>query len=443
MLPRGGWWQVTLLEVPLRCHSSCECSFAMGRRRVPELQVKVEVHAGEAPKAKGKPKVSTTSPAKIKAKRRGTVFASFCKIYFAKNVGGHQKLKEAALAWSMLTPKQKAKHADRQCEEKDKDMHDETIDVAPPTAPLGSSDNYPESDSGGLSPPKYHDIRVGNYTVVQGQAAIGSGSYGQALEVEHRSGRRMAMKLFHDKDLGLIELAAYRVIEQATEDAMVNEAACPFLRIYDFCTQPPLIWMTLPLVGGGDLWKQMKRRKFGECETIKIMYDAWLALKFLHEKAGILHLDVKPQNMMMGDNGKLFIIDFSLWERWPVPAQRELSHAYCTQGFRAPEVCETRHMTQEHLRGVVRPAVDWWSLGCSGACLAWAAMAEPRRRPQFFLEKFGSAESRDRELERVCPVGTYLRPVLDTLLDMDPNKRRLVGGAVQLFDRMKAHLPHH
>ena len=70
-------------------------------------------------------------------------------------------------------------------------------------------------------------------------------------------------------------------------------------------------------------------------------------------------------------------------------------------------------------------------------------MAEPRRRPQFFLEKFGSAESRDRELERVCPVGTYLRPVLDTLLDMDPNKRRTVGGAVQLFDTLKAHLPHH
>ena len=412
----------------------------MAPRPVPKLQ------EGAGPKTKGKPTVIATSPAKSQAKSRGSVFASFCKTYFAENGGGYQTLREAALAWSKLTPKQKAKHAGLQCEEKGKDKDDEPIAekgkdkddepiaLAPPMAPLGPSDSSGLSPpkSSGLSLPKCHDsdIHVGNYTVVQGRAAIGSGSYGQLLEVEHRSGGRMAMKLFNDADLGARELAAYILIEQTEVFEKVHEAACPFLNVYDFCLQPPLVWMTMPLVGGGDLWRQMKQRKFGEGETLKIMYDAWLALELLHEVAGILHLDVKPQNMMWaGDN--LSIIDFSLWERWPVPAQRELPHDYCTEGFRAPEIACAAAMTQEQLRDVVRPALDWWSLGCAGACLARAGM-EPQRRPKQAFA-FHSTAARDRWLDRVCPVGTHLRHVLGTLLDKDPNKRRAVGGAAQMF----------
>ena len=104
------------------------------------------------------------------------------------------------------------------------------------------------------------------------------------------------------------------------------------------------------------------------------MYDAWQALHFLH---------------VMWTEDKLVIIDFSLWERWPVPAQRQLPHAYCTPGFRAPELALTRHMTQEQLRKVVLPALDWWSLGCAGACLAWVG-TEPQLRPKWRKSRLAS-----------------------------------------------------
>ena len=408
----------------------------MAPRPVPKLQ------DGAGPKTKGNPTVIATSLAKSQAKIRQSVFASFCRTYFAESGGGYQKLSEAALAWSKLTPKQKAKYAGHQCEEKGEDKDWERFALAPPMAPSGPSDSSGLSPpkSSGPSLPKCHDIHVGNYIVVQGRAAIGSGSYGQLLEVEHRSDGRMAMKLFHDPDLGARELAAYILIEQTGVFEKVQEAACPFLLVHDCCLQPPLVWMTLPLVGGGDLWRQMKQRKFGEGETIKIMHDAWLALEFLHEEAGILHLDVKPQNMMWAED-KLTIIDFSLWEQWPVPAQRKLPRVYGTSGFRAPEIAFTETMTQEQLRDVVRPALDWWSLGCAGACLARAGV-EPQRRPKQAFA-FHSTAARDRWLDRVCPVGTLLRHVLVTLLDTDPNKRRTVGGAAQLFETMKAHLLDH
>ena len=198
---------------------------------------------------------------------------------------------------------------------------DEALAVVPVTlAPAASS---------GLFLPRAHAIQLGDYTVVQGQKAIGAGSYGQALEVQHSSGRRMAMKLFHDASLGRSELAAYKCITRAIENRMLLEAACPFLRIHDFSMEPPLMWITMPLVAGGNLWTQMKSRAFGRGETATVMYDAWLAVQFLHEEAGFLHLDVKPQNMLW-TGVKLVIIDFSLWERWPVPATRELQPVYCT-----------------------------------------------------------------------------------------------------------------
>ena len=85
--------------------------------------------------------------------------------------------------------------------------------------------------------------------------------------------------------------------QQAAKAAMENGAACPFLRVDDFCTQPPLVWMTLPLVGGGDLRRQMKQRKFGEGETIKIMHDAWLALA-----GSKLRFDLGPVNVSIREH---------------------------------------------------------------------------------------------------------------------------------------------
>ena len=260
--------------------------------------------------------------------------------------------------------------------------------------------------------------------MVQDQRAIGAGSYGQAIEVEHVRGGRFAMKMFFNVDSGRSELAAYRAIKLAAQIAKVSEAACPFLSVQDFCEAPPITWIVFPLIAGGDLWTKMKSRTFERRETAIILHDAWLALCFLHEKAGVLHLDVKPQNMLWtGD--KVTIIDFSLWEPWPVPKTRKLSGTYCTPGFRPPELDRKKlqYATQAELRDVVCPAVDWWSLGVTGGYLACAASAEPGKRPHFSPTRWTSSEVRDRHLERVAPLGSGPRLVLDVLLEWEPEAR--------------------
>ena len=127
-----------------------------------------------------------------------------------------------------------------------------------------------------------------------------------------------------------------------------------------------------------------------------------------------------------------------MWEQWPVPADRRLLPNYCTDGFRAPEVSALRRMSQEERRGVLCPAVDLWSFGCTSACLAWSASGDPPLRKRINMEAWGQAQARDRDLDRVAPRGSPLRPVLDMLLHMDPDERgRLPEMITLMLERVR------
>ena len=136
----------------------------------------------------------------------------------------------------------------------------------------------------------------------------------------------------------------------------------------------------------------------------------------------MLHLGLKPHNMMWHDE-KLTLLDFSLWEPWPCPEGHKLRSLYCTEGFRAPEVSQLRRLSQRDRRLVVNPALDWWSLGCTAAILAWATLAEPPVRPKINTSGWHDACRRDQDINRVAPRGAALRPVLEMLLHHDPEER--------------------
>ena len=246
------------------------------------------------------------------------MFASFCKEFFAANAGGHKGIRAAAKVWSTLTPGQKEKFATGVKKKKAVE--------ATAAQYVGSTES-----SSGLSLSPSAGIRFGNYTVVQGRAPFGAGSLGQALVVRDTSGQAMLMKLFFDVQSGRSELEAHGLILRGLSKSRLHEAASPFLRPVDFCDTPPLAWMVTPLMPSGDLWAQLKSRRFGMMEAATLVMDAWEAVQYMHERIGLLHLDLKPQNMLF-QGSKLYLIDFSLWERWPVPADRELSQTYCTDG---------------------------------------------------------------------------------------------------------------
>ena len=111
----------------------------------------------------------------------------------------------------------------------------------------------------------------------------------------------------------------------------------------------------MPLMVGGDLKVQLKRRKassnFNENEIKFYITQVILGLSELHRNQ-ILHRDLKLQNLMINDKGFLKIIDFGIAR---LLRQNELASTGCgTLEYMAPEVI--KHESYNY-------TADLWSIG--------------------------------------------------------------------------------
>ena len=70
-------------------------------------------------------------------------------------------------------------------------------------------------------------------------------------------------------------------------------------------------YMVMEYIHGKSLkqYLQEKRAPLTEAETFRIMMPILKMLEKVHE-AGIIHRDISPDNIMLGENGKVYLIDF-------------------------------------------------------------------------------------------------------------------------------------
>lgn len=90
------------------------------------------------------------------------------------------------------------------------------------------------------------------------------------------------------------------------------------------------------------------------------LYQITAAILFCHRRR-VMHRDLKPQNLLINNNGIIKIADFGLGRSFGIPV-RNYTHEIVTLWYRAPEV----------LLGSLRYAcpVDIWSVGCIFAEMA-------------------------------------------------------------------------
>lgn len=90
-----------------------------------------------------------------------------------------------------------------------------------------------------------------------------------------------------------------------------------------------------------------------EAEIRKLMTQLCLGIEYCHSH-GILHRDLKPQNLLIGAEGNLKICDFGLARVYDEQLRQYSGHVV-SRWYRAPEII---------LGGFYGTGVDMWSAGC-------------------------------------------------------------------------------
>ena len=179
---------------------------------------------------------------------------------------------------------------------------------------------------------------------------VGKGSYGRVYLVEMIStGKTYAMKELR-KDV-LIDTD--QIENTRIEKEIMKNANHPFLINLEYVFQTPgKIFFVMKFMRGGELYTLLsKEKRFSEVRAKFYAIQIILALAHLHTNK-IIYRDVKPENILLDDDGYICLADFGL-ARFLEEDKKAMS--FCgTPEYMAPEI-----ITGEgHNR-----AADWWSLG--------------------------------------------------------------------------------
>jgi serum/glucocorticoid-regulated kinase 2 len=179
---------------------------------------------------------------------------------------------------------------------------------------------------------------------------LGKGSFGRVYLVEDiHSAKTYAMKELR-KDI-LIDTD--QIQNTKIEKEILKNANHPFLVNLEFVFQTTgKIFFVMKFMRGGELYSILtKEKRFPESRCKFYAAQIALALKHLHQNH-IIYRDIKPENILLDDDGYLCLTDFGL-ARFVEEDKKAMS--FCgTPEYMAPEIING----EGHNR-----AVDWWSFG--------------------------------------------------------------------------------
>ena len=168
------------------------------------------------------------------------------------------------------------------------------------------------------------------------------------------SGKLYAMKVMNKKRIKMKKSETSAINEQKALAAVES----PFVvnLKYSFHSKED-VYLVLDLMTGGDLSYHLQQK--GSFPLSECRYYAariLLGLQALHDK-GYVYRDLKPENLLLADDGRVKITDLGL----AIKITPKLHGVAGTRGYWAPE------MLRRDKKGKRMPyghTVDWFSFGC-------------------------------------------------------------------------------
>ncbi|MCU0607195.1 MAG: tetratricopeptide repeat protein [Candidatus Edwardsbacteria bacterium] len=157
-------------------------------------------------------------------------------------------------------------------------------------------------------------------------ALIGKGTGGQVYEVlDHVEKREMALKLFMDTSPGITFIQhEFRFLSSLRHPNLVQ--------VFDFGRDNSYYYFTMELLSGSTVMDSCAGRGIRECgEKIAQLCRA---LEYIHGH-DVIHLDLKPSNVLADRDGRLKLADFGLARRF---TEKGALRLFGTPAYMSPEV---------------------------------------------------------------------------------------------------------
>ena len=151
------------------------------------------------------------------------------------------------------------------------------------------------------------DVLGGRYEILQ---LLGEGGMGAVYKARDRElDRPVALKLIRP-ELASSSAMLARFKQELLLSRQVTHKNV--IRIYDLGDADGVKFITMEFVEGRDLRSIIhEKQKLSPQESVEIMQQVCQALEAAHS-VGVIHRDLKPQNIMREDSGRILVMDFGL-----------------------------------------------------------------------------------------------------------------------------------
>lgn len=150
-------------------------------------------------------------------------------------------------------------------------------------------------------------VLAGRYEIL---TVLGIGGMGSVYKAQDRElDRLVALKVIRPE---LARNAA--IVDRFKQEIRLSHKVTHrnVVRMYDLSEDAGMRFVTMELVAGRDLRSILEDRgKMPPDEAVQILHQICMALEAAHS-VGILHRDLKPQNVMVEDAGRVVVMDFGL-----------------------------------------------------------------------------------------------------------------------------------
>ncbi|WP_288592021.1 serine/threonine-protein kinase [uncultured Prevotella sp.] len=216
-------------------------------------------------------------------------------------------------------------------------------------------------------------LHGGTYKI---EKVLGQGSFGITYLAEHTNlGRKVAIKEFFMKELnsrgedgsitGMTDgsLSQNYCVKFQKEAINLSRLDHPnIVRVTDSFSENGTFYYVMDYIEGQNLNDYVKSHHVDEAEATSIIKSVADALIYMHEEKHMLHLDLKPGNVMhRNSDGHIFLIDFGLSKHFSEDGQPETSTTIGlgTAGYAPIE------QGNKAKNGEFRPTIDVYALGAT------------------------------------------------------------------------------